>query len=151
MTRAPAPAEPAAASGMAGRGRARALAGPAAAAAALAAATAVVGLVDPHEPGHYPTCPFLAVTGWYCPGCGGLRMVNSLVNGHPGAALGSNPLLLVLLALPVYLWARWTWLAARDRPMRSRLFRPWVAWAVLAAVAVFGIVRNLPFAHVLAP
>ncbi|MQY02270.1 DUF2752 domain-containing protein [Actinomadura macrotermitis] len=147
MTRVPAPPAPRPRAARPGR----ALLAPAAVAAGLAAATAVVGLVDPHEPGHYPTCPLLALTGYYCPGCGGLRMVNSLVHGDVAAAFGSNPLLLVLLALPVYLWGRWTWLAAHGEPMRTRLFRP-AFWGVLLAVVIgYGVVRNLPFAHVLAP
>ena len=46
---------------------------PVGAAGLALAATAYVGLVDPNESGHYPTCPFLALTGRFCPGCGSLR------------------------------------------------------------------------------
>ena len=42
-------------------------AGPAAVTAAAASAAAVLWSVDPNEPGHYPTCPFLAVSGLYGP------------------------------------------------------------------------------------
>src|SRR5690606_29528852 len=43
-----------------------------------AAATLVVATVSPEEPGHYPTCPFLALTGAWCPGCGSLRALHAL-------------------------------------------------------------------------
>jgi hypothetical protein len=39
-------------------------------AGATLAATTYVGAVDPNEGGHYPACPFLALTGLYCPACG---------------------------------------------------------------------------------
>ena len=32
----------------------------------------VVAVLDPNEPGHYPTCPFLRLTGLGVPGCGSL-------------------------------------------------------------------------------
>ncbi|WP_019630682.1 DUF2752 domain-containing protein [Actinomadura atramentaria] len=144
MTEAPSVRRPAAP-------RARALARPVAVAAGTAAAATLIGLVDPHQPGHYPGCPFLALTGFYCPGCGGLRMVNSLVHGHVGTAFGSNPLALLALPVALYLWGRWTWLAARGERMRSALYRPAVGWAAVGLALVYWIVRNLPFAHFLAP
>ncbi|MFC7733202.1 DUF2752 domain-containing protein [Actinomadura keratinilytica] len=73
------------------RSRGRALVGPGIVLAAAAAGVALVSVVDPHEPGHYPTCPLLWATGLYCPGCGGLRMVNSLTHGRVGEAFGLNP------------------------------------------------------------
>ena len=38
-------------------------------------------MVDPNQPGHYPTDPFLAITGLYCPGCGTLRALHALARG----------------------------------------------------------------------
>jgi len=125
--------------------------GPAAVLAVTAAGVAMVTVVDPHEPGHYPTCPFLALTGFYCPGCGAMRMVNSLTHGHLGAAFGLNPLLFLLLPVFVYLYGRWSVLSARGEPMSSVLFRPWVAQVFLVVLVAYWILRNLPFAHALAP
>lgn len=115
------------------------------------AGTAVVANVDPHRPGHYPTCPFLFLTGLYCPGCGGLRMVNDLAHGHVGAAFGSNQLLFLLIPVAAYLWGRWAVRTARGLPMRSALLRPATAHVAVGVLLAYGIVRNLPFAHVLAP
>ncbi|MFD0532703.1 DUF2752 domain-containing protein [Actinomadura luteofluorescens] len=77
---------------------------------------------DPNEPGHYPGCPFLALTGYYCPGCGMTRLVYALAHGHVGTAFGLNPLLFVLLPVFGYLYARWTLRTAQGLPMRSALF-----------------------------
>src|SRR5687768_7002451 len=64
----------------------RRLLGPAATALGVAGAAAYVSVVDPHQPGHYPACPFLAVTGLFCPGCGGLRCAHALAHGDVPAA-----------------------------------------------------------------
>nr|WP_243726101.1 DUF2752 domain-containing protein [Actinomadura rubrisoli] len=119
--------------------------------AAVAAGTVLVAFVDPNEPGHYPACPFLALTGHYCPGCGATRLVNALAHGHPGVAFGLNPLLFLLLPVFGYLYVRWTVLTARGLPMRSALFGPKVVYGLIGLLIVYWIVRNLPFAHALAP
>ena len=50
--------------------------------AVLAGSLAYVGLGDPHRPGFlFPVCPFKALTGWNCPGCGGLRMTHDVLHG----------------------------------------------------------------------
>jgi Protein of unknown function (DUF2752) len=59
---------------------------------ALGGAVALVGALDPNAPGHFPTCPVLALTGWWCPFCGGLRAVHALVHGDPATAVARNPL-----------------------------------------------------------
>ena len=133
------------------RGRGAALLRPLGAAGAVAAAALVVAFVDPSEPGHYPTCPFLFLTGWYCPGCGGLRMAHSLMHGDVAAAFGLNPLAMLLLPFVVYLWVRWAVSAAKGVPLRSVLLRPPVMYSFVGVLGAYWIIRNLPFAQVLAP
>ncbi len=117
---------------------------------AAAVAVTVVALVDPSEPGHYPTCPFLALTGLYCPGCGSLRAVHALAHGQVLTAAGFNVLSLASLPLLAVIWLRWTrrtWTgAARAQPLPA----VWL-WALAVLVVVFGVVRNLPFGASLAP
>lgn len=115
------------------------------------AALVIAFRADPNEPGHYPGCPFLALTGFYCPGCGMTRLVYALAHGHVDTAFGLNPLLFVLLPVFGYLYARWTVRTAQGLPMRSALFKPAVAYSFVGLLIVYWIVRNLPFAHVLAP
>ncbi|QXJ25443.1 DUF2752 domain-containing protein [Actinomadura graeca] len=117
----------------------------------VAAGVLVVAKVDPNEPGHYPGCPFLFLTGYYCPGCGATRLVHALAHGDVGTAFGFNPVVFLLLPVFGYLYVRWTVLAARGRPMQSQLLRPVAAYGLVGVLLVFWIVRNLPFGQALAP
>ncbi|WP_242887191.1 DUF2752 domain-containing protein [Actinomadura litoris] len=147
MTRAP--VQPPHPSG--GRAPLRALRPQLLVAGVVAAGAVVVAFRDPNEPGHYPGCPFLAMTGYYCPGCGATRLVHALTHGDAGTAFGFNPLLFLLLPVFAYMYLRWTYLASRGLPMRSVLFRPVIAYGFVGVLAVYWIVRNLPFGHALAP
>jgi Protein of unknown function (DUF2752) len=115
---------------------------PAGALAAAVAAVTFITTVDPNEAGHYPTCPFLALTGWQCPGCGTLRMIHALTHGHLGTALSFNPLSFVSLPILCIGWVRWTAALVGGRPVR-RLAKPTPIWALLGIVILFWIGRNL--------
>lgn len=132
------------------RGRAARLAVPAAALAAVAGAFAYVGAVDPNEPGHYPACPLLRLTGLYCPGCGGLRSAHAVVHGDLLAALQANaPAVLGYAGLAV-LWTVWVVRTVRGRPLRIDP-PPVLLWSLGALLLVFTVVRNLPFGGWLHP
>lgn len=127
---------------------------PAATLAGVAAAFAYVGAVNPNHPGHYPVCPFFALTGLYCPACGGLRSAYAVVHGQFGAALHDNVLAVAGYAACAVLWVLWAVREARGRPpAAARRPRATAAtWWVLGAVLiVFTVVRNLPFGAALAP
>jgi hypothetical protein len=99
----------------------------------------VVGLSGP-DGGVLPACPFRAMTGLDCPGCGMTRGLRALVHGHPLAALGHNVLLAALVPLTVWGWLGW---AAFPVPRLPRLSNR--AWAlVVGLLAAFAVVRNLP-------
>ena len=134
----------------AGTGRARALRAPLATAGAAVAATAYVGLVDPNRAGHYPTCPFLAITGYYCPGCGSLRAVHALTHGDVGAAIGLNVLTVVGIVVVTVFWGLWTLRAWRGTP-RTGVAPAWTLYLAVGVVVTFWIVRNLTVGVALAP
>jgi Protein of unknown function (DUF2752) len=53
-------------------------------------------------------CPFLALTGWRCPLCGGTRMGAALLHGDLTGAFAYNPLTLgalIVLATLAVVWA----------------------------------------------
>ena len=108
-------------------------------------------LRDPHDEGSYGFCPFLALTGRPCPGCGGLRAVNDLTNGDLAGAVSSNVFAVVLVAMFAVAWVGWVVRRARgnDGPMLVVTDR---SLAILLVVAlVFGVVRNTPWGAALAP
>ncbi|MFI9551700.1 DUF2752 domain-containing protein [Nonomuraea endophytica] len=126
-------------------------------AAGTAAVFAFVGAVDPNEPGHYPTCPFLWLTeqafgtGLFCPGCGTLRTIHALAHLDPMAALGLNPLAVAVVPFLLFWWGRWLVRSWKGSPRRTTLAHPGYIWAFLAVVIVYWVVRNLPFGAFLAP
>jgi hypothetical protein len=120
---------------------------PWAALAGVAAVAGYVAAVDPNRPGHYPICPFLAVTGYYCPVCGTLRMIHALAHGHVASAAGFNPLAFAMLPLLGWLWLRW----ARTRPLPGWILRPSLVTAYGVVIVAYSVARNLPMGHALAP
>lgn len=99
------------------------------------------------------TCPFLAVTGWLCPLCGGTRMGGALLHGDVAAALAYNPVALVavvVLGVLALVWAVELLGGPAIRPperVREAWSRvpPW-AWPALggAGAVAYAVVRNLP-------
>ncbi|GGO51125.1 hypothetical protein GCM10012287_32420 [Streptomyces daqingensis] len=109
-----------------------------------------MGSVDPNEPGHYPVCPLLALTGVYCPGCGGLRSAHALAHGDVAAALGANALAVLGFALFAVFVVFWVVRVLRSRPVTVPLRSPhW--WALGIAALIFTVVRNMPVGTSLAP
>ena len=126
---------------------------PAAVAAAAAGACVLTVIVDPNQPGNYPTCPFLALTGRWCPGCGSLRGVNALMRGNIALAADLNILMVLAVPFLLYAWGAWavrTWTSRVAPPLR---LSGGATWGLLAVVLVFWVARNLPWAplEILAP
>ena len=107
-------------------------------AGAVSCALTYIGLRDPHASGFgFPACPFHLLTGWNCPGCGGLRMTHDLLNGDLSAAVTDNLFLLVGLPLLAL------WLVLRWRSGHKLM--PWYAMAAVVVAAVaWTVIRNLP-------
>jgi hypothetical protein len=119
--------------------------------AALAAAA--LKAFNPATTRLFPPCPLHALTGWYCPGCGSLRAMHQLLNGHLQAAFAMNPFAVIALPFLIYGLASQALLQLRGRGLPS-FFIPgsWI-WTLAAAIAIFGIARNIPVApfNLLAP
>nr|WP_329127673.1 DUF2752 domain-containing protein [Streptomyces sp. NBC_01465] len=118
--------------------------------AGVAAAFAYVGSVNPNHPGHYPVCPLYAVTGVYCPGCGGLRSAYAVAHGDLVTALGDNALAVVGYGVFAVVMVVWIVRALQNRPMRVALPARWW-WAIGGIALIFSVVRNLPFGSALVP
>ena len=62
-------------------------------------AAVVIRLFDLRLTGILGACQYQRLTGWRCPGCGGTRMVEALLDGRIGEALYYNPLIFALILL----------------------------------------------------
>ena len=134
------------------RSRWRRVQAPVLVAVALLAASVALHLRDPHRSGSWGFCPWLALTGTYCPGCGGLRAVNDLTHGDVVAAASSNLLFVGSLPFLGVWWVRRSvdgWRGVRRHVDERRALV--VTYAVIGAAVVFWVVRNLPFAGWLTP
>ncbi|WP_406367308.1 DUF2752 domain-containing protein [Streptomyces sp. NBC_01546] len=131
--------------------RARRLRTPALTLVAAAAAFAYVGTVDPNEPGHYPVCPLLRLTGILCPGCGGLRSAHAFAHGDLIAAFGANALAVTGYFVFAGFMILWLIRAYDGGPVPRLVLRPLHWWGIGGAALVFAVVRNLSFGSALAP
>jgi hypothetical protein len=122
---------------------------PVAVGGALVAAT-LLAAVDPYQPGHYPACPFYTLTGYYCPGCGGLRAVHDLTHGEVARAFSSNPLITLLIPVAVLVWFWWLQVTRGAIRRRAVPYLPILAVLLIVTVA-FGVLRNMPAFAWMAP
>jgi hypothetical protein len=111
---------------------------------AAVVATLVLRRVDPNVPGNpLPACPFYALTGLYCPGCGSTRCLHALVHLDLAHAMATNPLLVVALPLLAIMALNAAGLRMRVlAPLLKTLADPrlWL-WLLLG----YAVLRNLPW------
>lgn len=83
-------------------------------------------------------CPFRALTGLRCPGCGVTTLLLRLLRGDWAGAFWANPFL--LLSAPALLVILWRFLWKDTLPGRGWQI---AAWCYLVALILWGILRNL--------
>jgi hypothetical protein len=127
----------------------RELAAPLGLAAAIAAASLALHVRDPHEQGSWGFCPFLALTGHPCPGCGGLRAVNDLTHFDLVGAASSNLYFVASIPFLAFGWLVWVRRVWAGQPVEGPSTR--VVVVALVLLVVFGIARNTPWGAWLAP
>jgi hypothetical protein len=124
-------------------------------AASTAIIAGVVATVDPEQAGHYPICPFLFLTGYYCPACGSLRAVHALLRGDVGHAVDRNPLLVAAVPFVLAGYLAWVGRLIAGRPPGRGPAPRWMSralsWGLPAVLIVFGVLRNVPALSWLAP
>lgn len=97
---------------------------------------------NPYSTTIFPPCPFLHITGWQCPGCGGTRSMFSLLNGDIITSLQMNPIVVagylsVILALVGVV-------VGRRGSERAANLLYWAAAAIAIGATVWSmLIRNL--------
>ena len=112
--------------------------------ASLAVGGAYLYWFEPGKTGFFPSCPFRALTGFNCPGCGTTRALHQLLHGNVVAAFELNPLMILLLPVVVYALVSFTKSAITGRPMPNISIQPGYVWVSLIVVFGFWIFRNTP-------
>ncbi len=138
-------------------GRWSSLRQPARVAAGGLVAAAVLHVRDPNVAGSWGPagiglCPWQALTGLWCPGCGGLRAVHELTTLDLAAALSANVLVVALVVVLAVAWVRWVQARWRGEPAeRMLVLSPVASTSLLVTMALFTVLRNLPVGTALAP
>ena len=91
-----------------------------------------------------PLCPFRALTGLHCPGCGILRALHQLLRGDLLAALGLNPL--IILSLPFAGYGLLSIASAHltRRQLPNIRIPHYFVCILVGVVILFWILRNIP-------
>jgi hypothetical protein len=97
----------------------------------LVSGVALFFWVDPIETWFFPRCPFFALTGLKCPGCGTARAFHAVLHCRFAEALRFNAMLPAMLTLLVYC-------LIFPRHARRSVF----VWVLLVFVIAWWIVRN---------
>lgn len=117
-----------------------------------ASAVTYIAIKDPNEAGHYPSCPFLVISGFYCPGCGSLRAIHALAHLDIGTALSLNVFtVLVMIPIAVFHYGRWAAERYLGRSVRKRMVPPVFIWTLFFGLLAFWFLRNLEPLAFLAP
>jgi len=100
---------------------------------------------DPTGYKYYPPCYFRAATGYYCPGCGGMRGTHLLLHGNFIEALKHN--LLIFLFIPVFAYYVFTRFVFLFFNIKLPFFNPSITVVIIASIliVIYGVLRNLPF------
>ncbi len=101
--------------------------------------------INPTATRLFPTCPFRALTGLQCPGCGSTRACYQLIHLHPIAAFKLNPLMMLTLPFILYGLVGFTKSAITGKPQRRIIIPSKYLWAWLVLLIFFWVFRNTPW------
>ncbi|PRD46386.1 DUF2752 domain-containing protein [Sphingobacterium haloxyli] len=111
----------------------------------LGAATYIYYTFDPAAHSWFPQCPFKALTGLDCPGCGSQRAAHAILHGDFVGAFHYNALLLPFIP---YLTVGFGYRLVKDPDERLMkwqkiLFGEYAIKILIAIIFVYFILRNM--------
>jgi hypothetical protein len=97
-------------------------------------------IFDPAVCKLFPPCPFYAITGFYCPGCGSQRALHDILHLNLAGAIANN-----LLVIPAIIIIIYHLLYLTIKPKHQNiLYYNSTPWIILGIIIVFWILRNIP-------
>ncbi|HKO61741.1 MAG TPA: DUF2752 domain-containing protein, partial [Pyrinomonadaceae bacterium] len=94
-------------------------------------------LFEPGKTGLFLRCPFRALTGFTCPGCGSTRSLHHLLHGDFSGAFQLNPLFVIALPFLLYALIRYSNSVIRQRPIKGNQLQPAYIWLLFGTVLSF--------------
>lgn len=113
----------------------------------LVVASAALGVLfsfNPAASGLFPPCPFRALTGLLCPGCGTTRGFHQLLQGDLLTAIRLNPLMVLSLPFMIYAFFSQGVETLAGKRLPTVFLRPSWIWLLLGVIVLYGVVRNTP-------
>ena len=111
----------------------------------LAAGTIYLFIFEPGKSGLFLRCPFRALTGFLCPGCGSTRGLHHLLHGDVVGAFQMNPLFVLALPFLLYVLLKYSSSVILQRPIKPNQLQPKYIWVLFVTVLSFWIFRNTPW------
>ena len=111
----------------------------------LAVGSTYLFIFEPGKSGLFLVCPFFALTGFACPGCGTTRGLHHLLHGDVIGAFRFNPLMMLMLPILLYALVGHTNAVMRGRPIQGNQLNAKYIWLLFFVVLSFWIFRNTPF------
>jgi len=99
---------------------------------------------NPSTQGFFPLCPFKALTGFACPGCGMTRSFHQLLNGNVTAALDYNVMIAFWLPLFLYLGISLFLFGVRGKGLPQIVPPTALVWVFAVTISLFWVIRNIP-------
>ena len=104
----------------------------------------LVGIFNPTTAGFFPACPFLALTGNACPGCGLTRGFHALFHGDIYKALSFNALIPIYVFVFLFFIVSMLSIIFRGRSLKFNILTPVSLTPFLIIAVIFGFIRNIP-------
>lgn len=93
----------------------------------------------------YPRCPFYLFTGLFCPGCGSIRAITSMIRGNFRQAFHYN--ILIIEAVFLFLFVLVLQMSVSETQRQriiGNLYSTFFIKIVLIIIMCFFILRNIP-------
>jgi len=90
-----------------------------------------------------PPCVMYTQTGLYCPGCGGTRAVNALLQGHLWTSLLYHPFVLYTVLIYIVFTVKNTLFLFTKGKIKMMIFRPGYFYLAIIIVLIQWIVKDI--------
>ncbi|MDR2955429.1 MAG: DUF2752 domain-containing protein [Prevotella sp.] len=101
-------------------------------------------LFSPEEASFFPKCPFYAITGLQCPGCGSQRAIHHLLHFDLKNAFLSNSLLVIAIPyILIGIYAEYFGGKERHPKLKAIFYSKNIILFILVSIIAFWIGRNL--------